>query len=116
MITFIAHLQVRPENASAFEAMMRHVGAMTHEHEPGVVYYEFAKSVDDPDTYVVIEVYKNVEVHAAHMASAWVKDSLPVSAGLIEGKPHIRQYLSAGSEPVRRRMFPNVSTESDDAR
>jgi hypothetical protein len=39
MITFIAHLRVSPENATAFEAMMRHVGAMTREHEPGVVYY-----------------------------------------------------------------------------
>ena len=115
MITFIAHLRVIPENAPAFEAMMSHVATMTHEHESGVVYYEFAKSVDDPDTYVVIEVYKNVEVQAAHMAAAWVRESLPVSARLIQGEPHIRQYVSAGSEPVRRRMFPNVRTESDDA-
>jgi quinol monooxygenase YgiN len=115
MITFIAHLRVSPENSSAFEAMMSHVVAMTHEHEPGVVYYEFAKSVDDPDTYVVIEVYKNVEVHAAHMAAAWVRESLPVSARLIQGKPHIRQYVSAGSEPVHRRMFPDVRTERNGA-
>jgi quinol monooxygenase YgiN len=106
MITFIAHLRVSPQNASAFEALMSHVAAMTHEHEPGVVYYEFAKSVDDPDTYVVVEVYKDVEVQAAHMAAAWVRESLPVSARLIQGKPHIRQYVSAGSEPVRRRLFP----------
>ena len=33
--------------------------AMTHEHEPGVVYYGFAKSVDEPDTYVVVEVYRD---------------------------------------------------------
>lgn len=106
MITFIAHLQVNSENAAAFEALMNHVVAMTHEHESGVAYYEFAKSIDDPDTYVVIEVYKNVEVHAAHMARVWVRESLPVSARLIQGKPHIRQYVSPGSEPVRHRMFP----------
>ena len=34
---------------------------MTHEHEPGVLYYDFARSVDDPDTYVVIEVYRDVD-------------------------------------------------------
>ena len=106
MITFIAHLRVSPENASAFEAMMSHVAAMTHQHEPGVVYYQFAKSVDEPDTYVVIEVYRNIEVQAAHMAAAWVTESLPVSARLIQGKPHIRQYVSPGSDPVLRRMFP----------
>ena len=33
--------------------------AMTLEHEPGVAYYDFAKSVDEPDTYVVVEVYRD---------------------------------------------------------
>jgi len=56
---------------------------MTHRHEPGVAYYEFAKSVDEPDTYVVVEVYGDIEIHARHMASAWVKESLPKSARLI---------------------------------
>ena len=106
MITFIVHLRVSPVNAPEFEALMTHIATMTHEHEPGVVYYEFAKSVDEADTYVVIEVYRDVEVHAAHMASHWVRQSLPLSARLIDGKPRISQYVSPGSEPVRHRMFP----------
>ncbi len=102
MITFIAHLRVKPENAAAFEALMTHVVAMTHEHEPGVVHYDYARSADEPDTFVVIEVYRDAPVHAAHMASAWVIESLPKSAALIEGRPHIRQYVSGDSQPVRR--------------
>jgi quinol monooxygenase YgiN len=110
MITFIAHLKVRPENAAAFEALMTHVAEMTHRHEPGVAYYEFAKSVDEPDTYVVVEVYGDIEIHARHMASAWVKESLPKSARLIEGKPDIKQYVSEGSQPVvRRTQFGSVA-------
>ena len=105
MITFIAHLTVKPENAAAFEALMTEVAAQTHAHEPGVAWYEWARSVDEPDTYVVVEVYRDVAVHAAHMASAWVQESLPRSAALIEGKPHIRQYVTPGAEPVRQRMF-----------
>jgi quinol monooxygenase YgiN len=103
MITFIVHIRVKPENAPAFEALMAYVVGMTHEHEPGVRYYEFAKSVDEPDTYVVVEVYQDRQVHAAHMASAWVTESLPKSALLIEGKPDIKQYISPGSELVLRR-------------
>ena len=102
MITFIVHIRVKPENAPALEALMTYVAAMTREHEPGVPYYEFAKSVDEPDTYVVVEVYQDRQVHAAHMASAWVTESLPKSALLIEGKPAIKQYVSPGSEPVLR--------------
>jgi quinol monooxygenase YgiN len=102
MITFITHLTVKPENGPAFEELISYVADMVHQHEPGVVYYEYAKGVDDPDTYVVVEVYRDVEVHAAHMASAWVRESLPRSLRLIEGPPRIKQYVSPGSEPVRR--------------
>lgn len=98
----IAHLQVAPANAAAFEALMTHVADMTHAHEPGVAWYEWSRSVDEADTYVVIEVYRDAEVHAAHMASAWVRESLPRSAALIEGRPHIRQYVSGDSRPVAR--------------
>jgi quinol monooxygenase YgiN len=101
MITFIAHVRVRPENAAAFEELMAYVAAKTAEHEPGVAYYAFSKSVGDPELYVVVEVYRDVAVHAAHMASSWVRESLPKSARLMEGKPDIKQYVSDGSEPVR---------------
>jgi quinol monooxygenase YgiN len=103
MITFIAHLRVKSEDAPAFEALMTYVTEMTHAHEPGVPYYEFSKSVDEPDTYVVVEVYQDRQAHALHMASAWVRASLSKSARMIEGKPDIKQYVSAGSEPVLRR-------------
>ena len=105
MITFIARMRVKPENAAAYEALITHVAEMTHAHEPGVIYYEFAKSVDEADTYVVIEVYRDVDAHAAHMASEWVTQSLPRSLHLIEGQPAIEQYVTPGSEPVRKRRF-----------
>ncbi len=107
MITMICHLRVPPENAEAFEALMDHVVAMTRRHEPGVIHYAFARSVDEPDTYAVIEVYADAEVHAAHMKTPWVVESLPRSAALIEGLPHIRQYVSDGSQPVRRTVASN---------
>lgn len=102
MITMIAQMRVRPENAQAYEALMTYVAEMTHENEPGVVYYAFAKSADEPDTYLVVEVYRDADAHAGHMARPWVIESLPKSMALIEGKPHIRQYVSGDSQPVRR--------------
>jgi quinol monooxygenase YgiN len=100
MITFIAHVRVSSENAAAFEALMTDVCAKVHAHEPGVPYYAFAKSVPDPNTYVVIEVYQDLAAHAAHMAADWVKESLPEASRLMEGRPDIKQYVSSGSEPV----------------
>jgi quinol monooxygenase YgiN len=97
----VARMQVLPENQPAYEALMDRVAAQVHEHEAqGVPYYAWARSVDDPDTYVVIEVYRDLAAHNAHMASAWVQESIPVSRRLVEGKFDIRQYVTPGAEPV----------------
>jgi quinol monooxygenase YgiN len=104
MITFIIHLKVTPTNGPAFEALMTHVRDLTRRHEPGVAYYDFGKSVDEPDTYVVIEVYRDADAHAAHMKTDWVTESIPQSRRLVEGKFDIKQYVSPGAEPAVRRM------------
>jgi quinol monooxygenase YgiN len=104
MITFIAHVKVRPENALAYEALMTHVRDITRANEPGVTYYDFGKSADEPDIYFVVEVYRDAAAHASHMETPWVKDSIPESRNLVEGKFDIKQYVSPGTQPVVRRM------------
>lgn len=100
MITFIVHLHVRPENAAAFEDLMTRVAALSYEREPGVEYYAFAKNVDEPTTYVAVEVYRDQDAVAAHGQTEWVRDSIPAMLELIEGMPQIVQYVSPGAEPV----------------
>jgi quinol monooxygenase YgiN len=104
MITFIVHLRVRPENAQAFEALMTEVAATTLENEPGVAYYGFAKSVDEADTYVVVEVYRDQAACVAHGDTAWVKDSVPKMLLLTDGMPQLAQYASPGVDPVVSRF------------
>jgi quinol monooxygenase YgiN len=101
MITMIARMRVPPENAAAYEELMTHVADMTLRNEPGVPYYAWAKSADEPDIYVVVEVYQDEKVHAAHMASEWVRNSIPVSRRLVEGGFDITQYVSPGQAPVK---------------
>lgn len=100
----VARMRVLQENAAAYEALMDHVAAMTLANEPGVPYYAWATSASEPDTYVVIEVYENAEVHAAHMASPWVRESIPRSVALVDGGFDIRQYVSGDSQPVKLTM------------
>ncbi len=100
VITMIARMRVPPDRAAAYEELMTHVTEMTLSHEPGVAYYAWAKSADEPDIYVVVEVYRDQKAHAEHMASPWVRESMPVSLDLVEGKFDIRQYVSPGQQPV----------------
>jgi quinol monooxygenase YgiN len=108
LITFVVHLQVPPENSAAFEDLMTYVAAMSNEREPGVVYYAFAQSVDDPGTYVAVEVYRDAAAVAAHGETEWVRDSVPKSLRLIEGMPQIKQYVSPGTAPVGS-QFDNLT-------
>ena len=114
MITLIAHVAVKPVNAAAFEALMTDMCAKVRAQEPGVPYYAFARSVDRPDTYVVVEVYRDAAAHAAHMALDWVRESMPKAALLMTGKPAIAQYVSPGSEPVRLGAFSSLSNAKRD--
>jgi quinol monooxygenase YgiN len=104
VITFLAHHKVSPENGPAFEAMMTRVRDLTQANEPGIVYYGFARSTDEADTYLVVEVYRDADAHAAHMETAWVRDSIPEARELVDGAFDIKQYVSPGTAPVVRRM------------
>ncbi|SPM36058.1 Quinol monooxygenase YgiN, partial [Mycobacterium rhizamassiliense] len=104
VITFIANLRVPAENAPAFEDLMAHVTAMTLANEPGVAYYAFAKSVEDPAAYVVVEVYRDQAACTAHGETAWVQESIPKYLSLIEGMPQLVQYVSPGQEPVSAQL------------
>jgi quinol monooxygenase YgiN len=95
MITFITHIRVSAENARAFEALMQDVCVKVREHEPGVLYYDFAVSCNDSTTYVVVEVYRDEAAHAMHMQTDWVRSSIPKSTLLIENSKYdIKRYMS----------------------
>jgi quinol monooxygenase YgiN len=104
LITFIANLRVPAQNAQAFEELMAHVTASTLENEPGVLYYGFAKSVEDAEAYVVVEVYRDQAACAAHGENAWVRDSVPTMLQLTEGMPQLVQYVSPGADGVASRF------------
>lgn len=103
MITVIANMRVLPENAAAYEEILDYVMGQSLEKEPGVKYYAWAKSADDPDLYLVVEVYEDEKAQAAHMETDWVRNSLPKTQGLIEGGLEIKQYVTPGQQPIKLR-------------
>jgi quinol monooxygenase YgiN len=93
VITYITHLRIAGENAAEFEdilaEMMRNVAA----HEPGVIHYALSKSVDDPELYVVIEVYRDEAAFKAHWQTDFIRPSLARTRPLVrEGSMDIKRY------------------------
>lgn len=100
MITFIAHCPVKPGCAEAFEAAMTEMVENVRKHEPGAVYYEFSRSVDEPDLFLVIEVYADEEAFKAHWRTDFIRPSIARTQPLMSGAPQVRQYVSGGAEPA----------------
>ncbi len=94
MITYICHLEVPAKNRAELIRVLAAVRDQSLAQEPGVLHYSFAQSVDDPERWVVIEVYRDRAVHSAHMKAPWVVASIPQARALIRGEFDIRQYAS----------------------
>ena len=101
MITYICHLEVPPGNWAALRSILTRVRDRSLAEEPGVIQYHFAQGSDRPESWVVVEVYRDAAAHAAHMAAPWVVESIPLTRELIIGGFKIRRYVSpeeAGDE------------------
>jgi quinol monooxygenase YgiN len=77
MIGLIAKLKVQEGKGAEFEAAFRPLSAKVNSNEePGNVLYKLCKSRSDPNTYVVMELYRDqaaVDEHpkTKHFAELW---------------------------------------------
>jgi quinol monooxygenase YgiN len=65
------HVQVhvKPDAVDAFRAATL-LNASASVNEPGVVRFDVFQDREDPTRFVLVEVYRNLEAHAAHRDSA----------------------------------------------
>lgn len=68
MISITARFQVRPEHAEQWPDISRSFTESTRA-EPGCLWFDWARSLDDPCCYVLIEAFTGDEAGAAHVRS-----------------------------------------------
>ncbi|MBE1573067.1 putative quinol monooxygenase [Amycolatopsis roodepoortensis] len=68
MIFITAKFRVRPEHADRWPEIAREFTEATRA-EPGCLWYDWARSLDDPDEYVLVEAFRDDEAGAAHVGS-----------------------------------------------
>jgi quinol monooxygenase YgiN len=100
MITFVAYCPVKPQHAEAFEAAMAEMAENVRRHEPGAVYYEFSRSVDEPNVFLVIEVYADEAAFKAHWKTDYIRPSIAKTQPLMNGPPQVKQYVSGTTLPA----------------
>ncbi|GGV73567.1 putative quinol monooxygenase [Streptomyces griseoloalbus] len=68
MIFITAKFRVRPEYADQWPQITAEFTAATRE-EPGCLWFDWSRSVEDPTEYVLVEAFRDDEAGAAHVRS-----------------------------------------------
>jgi len=72
MIFITAKFRVKPEHADRWPEIASEFTAATRA-EPGCLWFDWSRSVEDPNEYVLVEAFKDDEAGAAHVNSAHFK-------------------------------------------
>lgn len=93
---FVVTFKVKAGQNAAFEKMFREVEASVREHEPGNVQYDLYRMAQDPQSYVVIEHYKDAAAVSAHGQSA--RKLFANLGSLTEGRPDAMRLVLVSSK------------------
>lgn len=72
MIFITAKFHVRPDEADDWPKIVDDFTRATRA-EPGCLWFEWSRSLDDPTQYVLVEAFRDPEAGAAHVTSAHFK-------------------------------------------
>jgi quinol monooxygenase YgiN len=74
MIFITAKFRVLPEDADAWPEISGPFTRATR-GEPGCLWFEWSRSVDDPNEYVLVEAFRDGDAGAAHVQSGHFKEA-----------------------------------------
>jgi len=92
MIGIVATLKVLDGKNAEFEAAFSEAMAAVRADEPGNLFYSLVKSRAEPNTYKVLEGYKDEAAIAAHRDSAHYKALGPKLGGCLAGRPDVELF------------------------
>ncbi|MBV9381080.1 MAG: antibiotic biosynthesis monooxygenase [Streptosporangiaceae bacterium] len=69
MIFITAKFKIRPEDADRWPQIVADFTDATRK-EPGCLWFDWSRSLEDPEEYVLVEAFRDAEAGAAHVTSA----------------------------------------------
>ena len=91
--TFVVKFKVKPGTNAAFEKAFIEMQAGVRAHEPGNVYYDFFVTDQDPQTYVIVERYRDAAALSAHGQSEYGKKLFATLRDLTDGPPDVQRLV-----------------------
>lgn len=88
MIFITAKSQVKPEHAEAWPEIAKDFTDATNA-EGGCLFFEWARSVEEPNTYVLIEAFRDDESGGLHVQSVHFRDATEKLPAYLSATPDI---------------------------
>ncbi len=88
MILIVVKNPVKHEHADAWPTLMAEFTAATRAEE-GNVSFDWFRSPEDPDLWLLVEVFRDADAGRAHVESAHFQKATSVLPGYLAGTPEI---------------------------
>ncbi|MFI7447994.1 putative quinol monooxygenase [Nonomuraea sp. NPDC049714] len=88
MIFITAKFRVRPESADRFGEITAEFTRATRA-EPGCLWFDWSRSLDDPAEYVLVEAFRDADAGAAHVQSEHFRTAQRTLPGHLAETPRI---------------------------
>ena len=95
MIFIVVKFPVRPERSDEWLSLVEDFTRATRA-EPGNLFFEWARSVDDPNEFVLVEAFADSEAGATHVGSNHFKTAMDVLPDAISAQPKIVSIEAPG--------------------
>ncbi|KOS58021.1 putative quinol monooxygenase [Rhodococcus rhodochrous] len=100
MIFIVVKFRVRPEYQNDWLSLTREFTEATRA-EPGNLWFEWSRSVDDPAVYVLVEAFRDGEAGAAHVGADHFRTGLDAMRPALSETPRILNTELPGVEWAR---------------
>ncbi len=96
MILIVVKWKIRPERSSEWLSLVADFTAATRA-EPGNLFFEWSRSVDDPHEFVLVEAFADGEAGGQHVNSEHFKQAMAWMPDVVAETPRIVNVEVPGS-------------------
>ena len=88
MILIVVKFPVRPERAEEWQTLAREYADAVNQEE-GSLFFEWSRSLDEPDTFVCVEGFRDGDAGGAHTGTDHFRRFVDVAPDLVSAQPQI---------------------------
>ena len=96
MIFITAKFRVKPEHADAWPQVSAAFTQATRS-EPGCLWFEWSRSCDNPNEYVLIEAYKDAQAGKEHVESGHFAEAMKTQGKYAATRPKVISFEKPGT-------------------